>query len=86
MSLVKSDMIFSKALTNENLCAWLPYKTIELLFNSYQLWGNLQNADPSVIYYDLESPWQWRPLLAQPLDNPLDADVVIPMPIRSALW
>jgi hypothetical protein len=31
----------------------LPFKQIDLIFNHKNLWANLQNPDPAVIWYNL---------------------------------
>ncbi|PFH33589.1 Sma protein [Besnoitia besnoiti] len=61
--------------------SFLPYSTVEVVFNNFQLWGNLQNHHPACITYDLEDEWKWRPLLMEPAD-PVDSDVLLAPPIR----
>lgn len=66
------------------LC-YLPYSTIEVVFNHEQLWGNLQNHHPAVIYYDLEDTYLWRPFLtAKP--NPIDSFIFIAPSTRDKAW
>lgn len=45
--------------------AYVPYSSIEVIFNHEQLWGNMQNHHPAVIAYDLEDPYLWRPFLTE---------------------
>ncbi|EZG44341.1 C2 domain protein [Gregarina niphandrodes] len=75
------DLLLAPAaeLCSFELASWLPYATLETFFNNEQVYGNLQNADPTVIYYDVESPYQWRPLLGQAV-APVDTDVFISPP------
>ncbi|PHJ25782.1 c2 domain-containing [Cystoisospora suis] len=61
--------------------SYLPYSSIEVVFNNFQLWGNLQNHHPACITYDMEDEWKWRPLLMEPAD-PIDSDVLLAPPIR----
>eukprot|EP00922_Rhytidocystis_sp_ex-Travisia-forbesii_P007453 GHVS01010881.1.p1 GENE.GHVS01010881.1~~GHVS01010881.1.p1 ORF type:complete len:1534 (-),score=185.84 GHVS01010881.1:14-4615(-) len=61
--------------------AFVPYSSIEVMFNNSQLWGNLQNHHPACITYDLENEWKWRPFLfEQPA--PIDANILIAPPTR----
>lgn len=57
------------------LC-YLPYSSIEVVFNNGQLWGNLQNHHPAVIYYDITDPYLWRPFLTEK-PNPIDSFIFI---------
>eukprot|EP00929_Paragymnodinium_shiwhaense_P001334 TRINITY_DN10155_c0_g1_i1.p1 TRINITY_DN10155_c0_g1~~TRINITY_DN10155_c0_g1_i1.p1 ORF type:complete len:1287 (-),score=355.22 TRINITY_DN10155_c0_g1_i1:585-4343(-) len=44
----------------------VPYDTIEVVFNSEQLWGNLGNAHPACIHYDMEDDrHSWLPLIIE---------------------
>eukprot|EP00742_Colponemidia_sp_Colp-10_P006244 GILJ01006691.1.p1 GENE.GILJ01006691.1~~GILJ01006691.1.p1 ORF type:complete len:1125 (+),score=212.68 GILJ01006691.1:105-3479(+) len=44
----------------------LPYATIEIIFDDQNLWGNLQNADPTKILYNLDNPERWHPFFTIP--------------------
>lgn len=70
----------------ENNQVYIPYETIEYVFNDKNVWGNLQNEHPGCIYYDFETEWQWKPLLTQgnPL-IPIDKDVSIGGPLKQHL-
>lgn len=63
----------------------MPYSSIEVVFNNFQLWGNLQNLHPACITYDLDDIWKWRPLLTEPAD-PIETDIIIATPIRDKKW
>eukprot|EP00928_Gymnodinium_smaydae_P038522 TRINITY_DN26558_c0_g1_i1.p1 TRINITY_DN26558_c0_g1~~TRINITY_DN26558_c0_g1_i1.p1 ORF type:complete len:1124 (+),score=277.79 TRINITY_DN26558_c0_g1_i1:139-3510(+) len=55
-----------KELMNPELVVPVPYETIELVFNGDQMWGNLGNADPTCIYYDMEDDAKsWMSLLPE---------------------
>lgn len=47
----------------ENTLTYVPYSSIEIVFNDQQLYGNMQNLHPSCILYDLENNYHWRPFL-----------------------
>ncbi|CRG93618.1 conserved Plasmodium protein, unknown function [Plasmodium gallinaceum] len=47
----------------ENTLAYVPYTSIEIVFNDEQLYGNMQNHHPACILYDFENNNHWRPLL-----------------------
>ncbi|SCO93337.1 centrosomal protein CEP76, putative [Plasmodium malariae] len=49
----------------ENTLAYVPYSSIEVIFNDEQLYGNMQNHHPACILYDLENNYHWRPFLNQ---------------------
>ncbi|EER18429.1 hypothetical protein Pmar_PMAR005340 [Perkinsus marinus ATCC 50983] len=38
-----------------------PYRTIDVVFNKSNVWANLQNPDPTRIYYDLWNNNYWHP-------------------------
>lgn len=67
-----------KSLTDEELKAYLPYYSLEVCFNEENVWGNLQNAHPSYIYYDFESPVQWRPFLIDRNTESIDEEIYFP--------
>eukprot|EP00921_Rhytidocystis_pertsovi_P025915 GHVQ01041854.1.p1 GENE.GHVQ01041854.1~~GHVQ01041854.1.p1 ORF type:complete len:1327 (+),score=167.69 GHVQ01041854.1:546-3983(+) len=72
----------NKALLDpDTTLAFVPYSSIEVMFNNHQLWGNLQNHHPACITYDVEDEWKWRPFL---FDTPtsIDSDVLIAPPTR----
>ncbi|KAK1937449.1 putative Sma protein [Babesia divergens] len=60
---------------------YVPYSSIEVIFNDKQLWGNLQNHHPACITYDLERPDEWKPFLKVPLDDSIMPDVQITAPV-----
>jgi len=43
---------------DKSLVYWLPYESIDVVFNNENLWANHQNHHPACITYDLEEP-QW---------------------------
>lgn len=50
------------------LVDWLPYDSIEVVFNRVNLWANHQNHHPAVIMYDLEDQGElppWLPFLSE---------------------
>jgi centrosomal protein CEP76 len=53
------------------LVDWLPYSSIEVVFNTSNLWANRQNHHPACINYDLDDvdnhgePTGWLPLLSE---------------------
>lgn len=50
----------------------LPFSTIDLVFNHKNIWGNLQNSDPTKIYYHLHNESLWLPLITEmDLKHPL---------------
>jgi len=56
------------ALCKQQNIVVVPYESIEVVFNGYQLWGNLCNHHPSCIYYDMEHDSRsWRPLVEESL-------------------
>ncbi|CDR93984.1 Sma protein, putative [Babesia bigemina] len=59
---------------------FLPYSSIEVVFNDKQLWGNVQNHHPACITYDLEAPEDWRPFLKVPITDSVMPDVQITAP------
>lgn len=55
-------------LTDQTLVDWLPYDSIEVVFNERNVWANRQNHHPACIRYDFdngdkESPQNWSPLV-----------------------
>lgn len=44
----------------------LPFGTIDLIFNHKNVWANLQNPNPSKIYFHIHDPLQWLPLISEP--------------------
>ncbi|CXH80133.1 centrosomal protein CEP76, putative [Plasmodium berghei] len=50
-------------LNYENTLAYVPYTSIEVIFNDQQVYGNMQNHHPACILYDLENNYHWRPFL-----------------------
>jgi len=44
----------------------VPYETIEVVFNGFQLWGNLGNHHPACIYFDMEDDHRsWQGLISE---------------------
>ncbi|KAL8434524.1 hypothetical protein Efla_000040 [Eimeria flavescens] len=72
---------FKDLLRPDSTLSYVPYSSIEVVFNNFQLWGNLQNLHPACITYDFDDLWKWRPLLTEPAD-PIETDIIIATPIR----
>ena len=53
----------------------LPYETIDLIFNSKNIWANLQYYSPERIYYNIYNKNEWLPLFAAP--NEKDINTII---------
>ncbi|VWU49051.1 centrosomal protein CEP76, putative [Hepatocystis sp. ex Piliocolobus tephrosceles] len=51
----------------ENTLTYVPYSSIEVVFNDKQLYGNMQNHHPACILYDFENSYHWRPFLNHPV-------------------
>lgn len=67
----------NKLLLHENL-AYTTYKTLNIMFNHTNVYRNLQNINPNVIYYDVESPFQWAALYSKDSKtNTLSRDHVV---------
>jgi len=43
---------------------WLPYDSIEVVFNMDNLWRNIQNHNPACIMYTFENEKEWVPFLS----------------------
>jgi len=55
-----------KELYQEGTVVVVPYETIEVVFNGFQLYGNLGNHHPSCIYYDMEDDHRsWQRLISE---------------------
>lgn len=78
-------MIAQDLLKPDSTLSYVPYSSIEVVFNNFQLWGNLQNLHPACITYDFDDIWKWRPLLTEPAD-PIETDIIIATPIRDKKW
>ncbi|KAH8742154.1 c2 containing protein [Cryptosporidium ryanae] len=65
----------------QELIAYVPYSTIELVFNHRQIWGNLGNHHPAVISYDLENPYKWRSFCGSKPDGIFN-DLIIEPPLQ----
>ncbi|CAK92928.1 unnamed protein product (macronuclear) [Paramecium tetraurelia] len=48
----------------------LPYKTIEIIFNNKNIFGNMANQNPQQIYYHLHDKRQWYPFIKETIPNP----------------
>eukprot|EP00927_Polykrikos_kofoidii_P057011 TRINITY_DN51115_c0_g1_i1.p1 TRINITY_DN51115_c0_g1~~TRINITY_DN51115_c0_g1_i1.p1 ORF type:complete len:1234 (-),score=191.66 TRINITY_DN51115_c0_g1_i1:83-3562(-) len=63
------------------LVDWLPYDSIEVVFNLTNLYANHQNPHPACITYDFEDPKAWSPLVKNADEpqkwKPLALDVMI---------
>ena len=44
----------------------LPFQSIDLIFNHKNIWANLQNQNPAVIYYHIHDNTKWLPMIADP--------------------
>lgn len=64
---------------------YLPYSSIEVVFNDKQLWGNLQNHHPACISYDLEKNTEWKPFLKVPITDSIMPDVKITAPLSDVI-
>ncbi|SBT39298.1 centrosomal protein CEP76, putative (CEP76) [Plasmodium ovale wallikeri] len=68
----------------ENTLAYVPYTSIEIVFNDEQLYGNMQNHHPACILYDLENNYHWRPFLDHsPI--PIKNEITISTPLSDKL-
>jgi len=61
-------------LDSNHLVDWLPYASIDVVFNNENLWANVQNHHPSCITYDfeegdLEPPKSWNKLIKDKSDR-----------------
>lgn len=61
----------------------VPYHSVEVVFNANQVWGNLQNHNPCVIFYDFENSKHWRPFLKSPV-APMVAEIYVGPPDEMA--
>eukprot|EP00917_Polyrhabdina_sp_WS-2016_P007012 GHVP01015604.1.p1 GENE.GHVP01015604.1~~GHVP01015604.1.p1 ORF type:complete len:918 (+),score=178.95 GHVP01015604.1:382-3135(+) len=79
---IRLPILPSRELTDpEDGLGYVPYSSIEILFNNLNLWGNLQNHHPALIYYDLTYSTHWRQFLFEnPL--PIDSNVVLQPPLK----
>ncbi|ORM41001.1 Vesicular-fusion protein sec18 [Babesia sp. Xinjiang] len=64
---------------------YLPYSTLEVVFNDKQVWGNMQSQHPSCITYDLDSQDAWKPFLKVSPSDPIMPDVQITAPAPQAV-
>ncbi|KJP88903.1 hypothetical protein AK88_01397 [Plasmodium fragile] len=64
--------------------AYVPYSSIEVVFNDEQLYGNMQNHHPACILYDLENNYHWRPLLNHS-PVPIKSEITISTPLSDRL-
>ncbi|CAD7958402.1 unnamed protein product [Amoebophrya sp. A120] len=92
-----SSMVFFPDLEllveNETLVTELPYVTLEVMFNTTNVYANRQNQHPACISYNMDEPLQWEPFLTPGLFSTaknvekyaipfVDIDVVVPPPIK----
>ncbi|ANQ09282.1 Uncharacterized protein PCOAH_00036820 [Plasmodium coatneyi] len=68
----------------EKTLAYVPYSSIEVVFNDEQLYGNMQNHHPACILYDLENNYHWRPLLNHS-PVPIKSEITISTPLSDRL-
>ncbi|CAI7721595.1 NdP2 protein, putative [Plasmodium vivax] len=68
----------------ESTLAYVPYSSVEVVFNDEQLYGNLQNHHPACILYDLENNFHWRPLLNHS-PVPIKSEITISTPLSDRL-
>uniref|UniRef100_A0A0G4HYF1 C2 domain-containing protein n=1 Tax=Chromera velia CCMP2878 TaxID=1169474 RepID=A0A0G4HYF1_9ALVE len=72
-----------------SLCDWkttlafVPYSSVEIVFNQSNVWGNLQNHHPACIGYDVEDKWKWRKFLMRQ-EPPIDSEVTLNPPMSDA--
>ena len=45
----------------------LPYQAIDIIFNHKNVWANMQNPNPQVIWYHIHDNTKWLPLISDPL-------------------
>mmetsp|Transcript_98361 Transcript_98361/g.220198 ORF Transcript_98361/g.220198 Transcript_98361/m.220198 type:complete len:1301 (+) Transcript_98361:36-3938(+) len=70
---------------------WLPYDSIDIVFNMEHLYANHQNHHPACIKYDFEVVDDWSPLLKNEEDTKLykveyiNTDVLIDPPLKLEL-
>ena len=62
-----------------NTMAYLPYKTVDIIYNNVNVWANMQNANPASVCFDFESAHMWKPLLKTECE-PLDRELSIAKP------
>jgi hypothetical protein len=56
----------------------LPFSTIDLVINHKNIWGNLQNSDPTKIHYHLHDSRKWLPWITDlKLKHPLEIDEIV---------
>eukprot|EP00971_Amphidinium_carterae_P216744 4302780-Amphidinium_carterae.1 len=56
-------------LDKETLVDWLPYDSIDVVFNETNLYANRQNHHPACIFYDFNDTSAWQPLLRDDEDR-----------------
>ena len=50
----------------------LPFQSIDIIFNHKNVWANLQNPNPAVIFYHIHDETKWMPLVSEPyIKHPL---------------
>ena len=52
----------------------LPYAQVDLIFSHKNVWANLQNANPSAIWYHLHDKKQWLPLVSENIEGNLELE------------
>lgn len=70
-----------KRFLTPELISYVPYSTIELVFNNRQVWGNLGNHHPALITYDLNNPYKWRSFCGSKPEN-IFQDLIIEPPLQ----
>ncbi|KAF7457208.1 C2 domain-containing protein [Cryptosporidium felis] len=74
-------IIPDKRFLTPELISYVPYSTIELVFNNRQVWGNLGNHHPALITYDLTNPYKWRSFCGSKPEN-IFQDLIIEPPLQ----
>ncbi|KAL5368509.1 hypothetical protein CPHLJ_5g780 [Cryptosporidium parvum] len=74
-------IIPDKRFLTPELISYVPYSTIELVFNNRQVWGNLGNHHPALITYDLNNPYKWRTFCGSKPEN-IFQDLIIEPPLQ----
>ncbi|EGR30333.1 hypothetical protein IMG5_134820 [Ichthyophthirius multifiliis] len=64
-AIFKKAEIFIDPVTKEQIQEEekLPYKAIQIIFNQKNVYGNINNQNPSQIYYHLHDKTQWNPFI-----------------------
>ncbi|KAL7068197.1 C2 domain-containing protein [Cryptosporidium serpentis] len=63
------------------LISYVPYSSIEIIFNHRQVWGNLGNHHPALISYDLNNSYRWRAFCGSKPDT-IFSNLIIEPPLQ----